>query len=602
MRGQGSYLVLLSSFVTACSISEGINSFANNLKKDEYHGFAAANLVSPGDYEHLLEYDWNQVGRRLIVARHRDGTTTTVAVRALDGSVACDVPGTAYLVKWPSLDDAGNRIEASGEIIVLDDPDGDGIGTLTFYDEHCGQLGDSMADVSMPAASYKGDRFFVVSGTRLLAVEPRVAGIEVLAEKFEQLGSVKADSTSTSVSIKYPTWFIDGGQFAAVDEAGKVTLRSGSQVTEVVYVDESDYLIDDGNHLLRATQTAVMTYATGICDLRDMLDKGYVEYRSPCPGGPLRIAAFNGPTLQSVAIDANADHVLAFDGDFDNPAAIFTRPSSDGAPGSEIWFRNKKGNSQRFINGVAWVDESSRFGNLGSAYIGTRSDGTLHGQFAAIVDADGVSGRLVGSNPTWDMNQDDGSAGSADERLMTQAEGVPIPWDADPYYFQLAHFDGAVGDFIDPFPSGPAIAHGVPLDFSAYSTWNDTYLALLADCQLGKGRLGIMPASPSAIGPLTVDAGAFVNSNATRTIRWLASDVALGSFSFYEQMNAIGYIDEWDVNRGAGRFVVHDIGLDADYALADSVREQFGVNWPWVGVVYAVAEGERQGIWSQKAH
>jgi hypothetical protein len=99
-----------------------------------------------------------------------------------------------------------------------------------------------------------------------------------------------------------------------------------------------------------------------------------------------------------------------------------------------------------------------------------------------------------------------------------------------------------------------------------------------------------------------VQNGSLVTPNATRSVRWLASDVALGSFQFYDAMQALGYIDQWDSNRGAGRFVVHDIELDADYIMSDSVGQQFGISWPWVGVVYVVADGERQGIWAQKAH
>ena len=600
MLRRESHLALLGLLVTACGISEGINNFANNLKKDEYHGFSAPDLVSRGNYEQLRLYDWRAGGRYFIVALHRNAATTTVAIRALDGSVTCDVPGTNFSLDWPSADDAGNCIEQSGEIVVLDDADADGIGSLTFYDQNCAQLGDSIAEASLPAATYDHDRFFVRSGTRLLAVEPRGAGIVVLAEQLEQLGSYKSKLMSNGTSLVAPTWFIDGGQFAALDESGKVTMRYGSQATEVVSVDASDYLIDDGGRLLLATQAAATTYATDICRLRDMLDKGYVEYRSPCSDGPLRVAAINGPNLQTVAIDLNADHVFAFDLDFVNPAAMFTRPSSDGTPGNEIWFRNKNGDSQQLINGVAWVDES--IGGQGYPDIGTRLDGTLRGKVAAIVDADGVSGRLVETNPTWNMNQVDGGVVNANERVLTQAQGVPIPWTRDPYYYQLAHFDGNVGVFIDPFPSGPAIAHGVPADPNAYITSNDTYMALLADYQSGTGRLGVMPANPTSLTGLTLDAGVFVSSNATRTISWLASDVALGSFEYYDQMNAIGYIDQWDGDRGAGRFVVHDFGLDADYNLADSVREQFAVSWPWVGVVYAVADGDQQGIWAQKAH
>jgi hypothetical protein len=119
MRGRASYLVLLTSLVTACGIGEGIKNFANNHKADVYDGFVPnASLVSKGNYERLLEYDWNDAGRKIIVARHRDAGTTTVALRALGGSVVWDVPGNGFLVIWPSVDDAGNRLEQSGEIMI----------------------------------------------------------------------------------------------------------------------------------------------------------------------------------------------------------------------------------------------------------------------------------------------------------------------------------------------------------------------------------------------------------------------------------------------------------------------------------------------------
>jgi len=41
------------------------------------------------------------------------------------------------------------------------------------------------------------------------------------------------------------------------------------------------------------------------------------------------------------------------------------------------------------------------------------------------------------------------------------------------------------------------IAHGVPASLNAYITSNSAYMALLADYQSGKGRLGVMPANLS---------------------------------------------------------------------------------------------------------
>ena len=205
------------------------------------------------------------------------------------------------------------------------------------------------------------------------------------------------------------------------------------------------------------------------------------------------------------------------------------------------------------------------------------------------------------------------------------ALGVPVTQFPNPALYQLVNYDGRIGDFKDPFIEGAVIAQGVPADLQAYrfksdslipwaevatpgpKYWTDVaaaddQLALLAEVTSDKGQLGLMPATHGTQTVTSETGTAIMNVVVPRAVRWLASDIPLGGFRFYYKMNALGYLDQWDDQRHAGRFVVHDLDLDADMILSDSVREQFDIWWPWVGVVYAVADGDRQGIWIQKAN
>ena len=67
-------------------------------------------------------------------------------------------------------------------------------------------------------------------------------------------------------------------------------------------------------------------------------------------------------------------------------------------------------------------------------------------------------------------------------------------------------------------------------------------------------------------------------------------------------MSAVSYIDRWSPAGGSGRLVSHDLDYLSDVYLADHVREKIEITRPWIGVVYAIAEGDSQGIWARHAN
>lgn len=581
MSGRQLHFCLLALLAVGCDIAKGHGSLAN---ASGFLGFHPPMRVTEGDYAGLQFLQWRTAGVHVIVARHRTGNATTIAVRTFDGSLACDVPGTDFTVAWPVAD-----TDASGEIAVLDDPDDDGVGTLAFYDRSCTQLGASIDSATLPITVPNRDRFLVTAGSRLLAVEPRAASVEVLAEHLQQIDSRVYLARPDAEQVRaFAAWFIDGGQFAALDDDGYVVFRQGEQVTEVADIGDDSvkqFLLDDGGQLRLAPATETIAYAMDVCGLRAVGSDAhgpYVEYRSPCVNGPLRVGQVIGGKFESAVIDSAADSIVAFDGDFTNPSSMFTRPSTSASAGRELWLRVSGAATEKLAGGVAWTAQG---------YIYRLVDGSLGAHLLALVDANDSSGRLVKFNPDWSWNAPDAGFVNEDRVLLTEAEGVPLTPLMDPYYYQLAHFNGTTGDFVDPFPAGQVIAQGVPADLGAYDTSNSSHTALLANYQSGTGRLGMMA---------SLGAGGVPAAAGPRSIQWLAENVAARSFQFYSELPAIGYLDEWDPTRGAGRFVVHDIDTNIRYTVDEAVREQHSVSWPWVGVIYAIAAGDRQGIWSAR--
>jgi len=129
--------LLLCICATGCSLGNEIANFGNAIVTPEYHSFEPqAQLLARGNYDRLSYVSWASDGT-IVVARHLDGATVSIALLPLDGSGGCESAGMDFLIHSPDLDASQHPIDNTGEVVVMDDPDGDSRGAITFVDAHC---------------------------------------------------------------------------------------------------------------------------------------------------------------------------------------------------------------------------------------------------------------------------------------------------------------------------------------------------------------------------------------------------------------------------------------------------------------------------------
>jgi len=579
------FAVFAAVCTTACAIADGWRSFANSATSNDHHGFQpGAHQVAAGDFDNLEVLTASDAGA-FVVARHRDAGSVTIALRSLELSGGCDVVGTDYRI-------IENTDATLSEVIVLDDPDGDGRGTLTFIDNHCKPLLEPLTDAMLPDAYYFSDKFLVRADSRLLVIEPHKKNVDVIATQLHAIYQ-RTIAFFPEAVLAIPAFFVDGGTFRALD-SGSVAYSYGTNVTEVVVnvsldnYSVTEFFIVDNGQLVMISAAGAVSIAADVCGVH-YVDDEHIGYRQPCNNGMLKVSDTSSNLFKSIPLDPIGDQVLAIDVDILRPSALFTRPSSDGGPGREIWLRVEGGIPQRVATNATWI--SSPFTPYPPMLFRDAS-GILHGVFSAIVDSDGSTGRLVYMNQPLAPVAGDAGVDTSALDLQTVAERVPSTEPFSPYDQQIAKFDGNVGDYVDPFDStGQVIASGVPASAKAYS-YRAGYDLLLANFANGSGTLGMLPTNKEASTP-----GA-----SSRSVTWLGEQVSLGKFEYFNEMSAVSYIDRWSPTRGSGRLVSHDLDYLSDAYLADHVRDKVEITRPWIGVVYAIAEGDSQGIWARHAN
>ena len=583
MRSALPFTAFAAVCTTACGIADGWRNFGNSVTSSDHHGFqSSAHQVAAGNFDNLEVLAASDVGA-FVVARHRDSGSVTIALRSLELSGGCDVVGTDFRINE-------NTDPALNEVIVLDDPDGDGRGTLTFVDSHCTPLLEPLADAMLPDAYYYGDKFLVRADSRLLVIEPHQQSIDAIAAKLDGIDQ-RTHAFFPEAVLGNPAFFVDGGTFRALD-SGAVAYSYGTHVTEVVAnvsldnYSVTEFFVVDNGLLVVVSAAGVTPIATDVCGVH-FVDAEHIGYRQPCNSGTLKVCDTSSNLFKWAPVDAMGDQVLAVDVGI--TSALFTRPSSDGGPGREIWLRVDRGIAQQLANHATWI--SSPF-TYYPPNLYRDASGIMHGVFSAVVDSDGSTGRLVYLNqPLAPIAADAGVDTSALD-LQTVAERVPSAEPFSPYDLQIADFDGNVGDYVDPFNStGQVIASGVPASAKAYS-YRAGYELLLAKFANGSGTLGMLPSNQSSAYPGT----------GSRSVTWLAEQVGLGKFAYFNEMSAVSYIDRWSPAGGSGRLVSHDLDYLSDVYLADHVREKIEITRPWIGVVYAIAEGDSRGIWARHAN
>jgi hypothetical protein len=148
---------------------------------------------------------------------------------------------------------------------------------------------------------------------------------------------------------------------------------------------------------------------------------------------------------------------------------------------------------------------------------------------------------------------------------------------------------------VDADGNATSIAKQVSLDSRLVSPEHDPNLTGVSDPNFYK-----LAAFVSKVDGELGELGLMTRATPT-TLRALSSQVRVGNFEFFQNMAAIGYLDQFNEDTKTGRLVVNQTTLDAQSIVSKNVVEFTELIWPWEGVLYTVKEGDAYSLWAARA-
>ena len=566
-------MIAAAASLIACDISKGISDFGNNVANPELVSInGPGQRLATGHYNSPLVDPWGENGP-VIIAFEFIGQDPHLAMRPMDGSAGCDT-GLAYssIVR----DKLANRTQ----LIAYKGPsDSNGRGPVHFVDHACNEYGQPIQNANLPDLLYSDPPGYlvnavdyttennvpVVSATHLFVVDPWDGTSTVLAANLTWWTVLSSNDSTIAV--------IDGGHFKIFNAQQQPTSDVGTAVTEIAFLpgQSGAFALVDGGTLSTyqsVTDTSPVAIANDACQpIPD--SSGYLFYFSPCETRQLQ--CYRSDTGKSTLIDSEVSGLVSSrtSADGTGVSVLYTK-SNPAGNGSDLWMASP-GASQALI-----AAQFSRLFDWSSAP-------AL--EVISLANADATTGQAVRHTPTGDTVL-------LDSVSAQFTQGV------------LANFDttSLFGDLYSPLQVGQSpqfVIAGVP--YVAPPRSPIVASSNEASAQYGTAIINAATGAMGSIGKLTLLRYPTASSPGPDSPRTIASNVPVGSYSFFSGMTAIGYIENWDTSQGTGDFVVDQLDLDALSDVSDQVAEFLEVTWPSEGVMYIIPSGDRAGIWLAKA-
>ena len=564
--GAARSLVVLGGLATqACNLGAGYADFGKDLAKPEEAvidgpGTKIADLRLSG----MLVDPWGDDGAVVVGFRYMDDGPH-LYLQPFDGSAGCDA-GLAYRCI------VFNRIDGQPQLIAyLSDVQSTQRGTLNFVDHHCKIQYGGIADAELPSRLFDFPPGVVVAtGDELLDIDPFAKTTRSLTK------NLRFWSGPGQTGQTLPHYYVGDGQLVVFDDQRQELIRRGKDVTEVVFESSNQnagvFLVDQGS-LVRYVSTDNVppeTIDDNACSAK--LGSYGVSYFSPCADRTLVIRDLD--TSSKVAIDTGVNRLLyaekrpAASGTGVDQFALYTKPSADDPSFEDLW-RKEPGKDP-----VLWLKRLGQF-----------ISGTSSPKVTAVVDSDGVFGRLVSA----DSN---GETTLLDQVVLDYGvDALTDSWLAMTNWHDIS---GSVV-LVDSQGTSTTIAEGVTLNSKIVAPMVDPYLdgvsdkdyyglgAFVSNYNTGYGDLGIMTrAKPT-------------------TLAQVGHKVRVANFEFFRNMAALAFLDEFDDKAGTGRLVVHQTTLNADSVVSSNVVDFTELLWPYEGVIYTAKKDGKYSLWAARA-
>lgn len=551
--------VVLCLLLTGCSIGDGIANFGNNIANPPLVAIGGPGVrIATGHYSSPLVDPWAEEGPAIVAFEYLDDGPH-LAMRPLDGTAGCDT-GLAY-----SSVVRDKLVNLTQLIAYLGPPITDGRGPVHFVDHSCKEYGAPVQNANLPELLYSDPPGYLVdAGTELLVVDPWNGTSTVLAGNLTWWAKWSLADSSIAV--------IDGGHFKIFNAQQQVSCDLGTAVTEMALLSGQSgaFALVDGGTLRTyrsLADTAPVDIATDAC--KPVSDSGgCLFYFSPCAARQLQ--CYRADRGQSTPIDSGVNALISSrtNSGTTDFSVLYTKPNLQ-SNGFDLWL---------YTPGASPAMMVAQFYRL---YAWSAPPAL---EIIALVNADVDKGQAIRHTSAGDVVL-------ADSVSVQFSQGL------------LANFDvvGSIGDLNTPLQLGQTsqfVVAGVPF-VPRMST-------IVASKNANTVQYGnaLISAAKGAVGNLTLVRYPTATSPGPALPRTVASNVPVGSYEFFEGMNALAYIENWKNVPGVGgtgSLVVHELELDARSNVSNDVREFQEVLWPFEGVMYIVPSGDQAGIWVARA-
>jgi hypothetical protein len=579
LRGFSGWVVTFSAVISGaltlegCNLGKGYADFGDDLANPEQTVIdGPGKKIADGRISGMLVDPWGDHGAVVVGFRYQDDGPHLV-MQPFDGSKSCDV-GLAYRCI------VFNRLEGEPQLIAyLTDIKDNGRGTLNFVGHDCKLAYGGIKDAELPSRLFEFPPGVVVAaGDRLLNVDPFEKTTSVMTENLRfWSGPGQKDQV-------VPHYYVGDGTLVVFDDERQDLIRLGKDVTEVVF-EGTDYnkglFLVDGGTLVRYWSSSVTlsednvqteTLDSDVCGAN--IGTFGISYFSPCADHTLVVSDLDAGTKETIDVGVNrivyGQKRPRADGTGTDIEVVYVKPSTEDPGFEDLWLK-QAGQAPRL-----W---QHRLGQFLSATTGDKPTLT------AVVDSDKTTGRLI-------------TVGSDGEKTLHPKVllGYPIESHSNAWLVMTDFVDG-MGTLTLVGADGKAtiIAEKVPLNSKIVSPERDPYLdgvknedyyelaAVVSNVEGDVGELGMMTRAKP------------------KTLATLAEQVHVGDFRFFQNMAALGYLDEFDEKTGTGRLVVHETTLGAPSIVSKNVLEFSELLWPWEGVIYTVKDGEDYSLWAARA-
>lgn len=549
---------------SSCNIGEGFADFGEDVfEPDTVTYDAPGRKIADGAFSGMLVDPWGEKVPVIVAFRYLDDGPH-LRMQPFDGSKGCDIGIAQRCIVFNKLDDEKQLVA------VLTNTDRDGRGTLNFVNHDCEIVFGGLEGVMLPSRLYDDPPGYLVDGgDKLLDVNPWTGTVREISSAMQRWSQAPAEDSQV--------WFIEDGQFVAIDSSREEFLRVGKDVTEVLGVTPgmaSPFHLVEGGKLMKYDSATAepRLIAEDLCGVA-LGGAGYT-YMSPC--ATRQLVTLDPASGVAEAIDQGVGQVMSVSLSGVNVAgglgaeAIYTKASATVPGTDDVWLK------QAGVAPRVWRENLTRYlsGSIGA-------NPTLR----AVVDSNGTTAKLVRIDAAGETVVHGGVAvGYAIEDQGAFSYAMTNPTESD----------GTLSA-ITTTGTTTTVAEKVSLKTTMVSPSVDPEIEGVTDPEYFK-LASLLYEFDDGLGTL----GLLTKSDPT-SLRKLASDVPSSRYEFFQDIPAIGYITAWDRDAGTGEFRVYNTKLETTSAISRNVAEFTELLWPYDGVLYTVREGDEESIWIARA-